>query len=219
VQAPVPAHIIDKGLPTTGLLAQVLVAKYADHQPLYRQEAIFERAGMSLSRSTLAHWVGACGVQLQPLVDALKAAMLTCPVLHADETPVAMLKPGHGKTHRAYLWSYGTTVFDPLKAVVFDFAETRAGRHAQAFLGMHTDDGWRGTLICDDYAGYKQLFGDRIIEAPAQVLRPVGESQEHGRRAGPGVLRPALRHRARGEGSGGRRATTDPAAEGQTDRR
>jgi transposase len=165
VQAPVPAHIIDKGLPTTGLLAQVLVAKYADHLPLYRQEAIFERAGLALSRSTLAQWVGACGVALQPLVDALKAEMLTRPVLHADETPVAMLKPGLGKTHRAYLWSYGTTVFDPLKAVVFDFAETRAGRHVQTFLGQDTDAAWRGTLVCDDYAGYKALFGERIIEA------------------------------------------------------
>ena len=75
VQAPVAAHIIDKGIPTTGLLAQVLVAKYADHLPLYRQETIFGRAGMSLPRSTLAQWVGACGVQLQPLVDALKSEM------------------------------------------------------------------------------------------------------------------------------------------------
>jgi len=165
VQAPVPAHIIDKGLPTTGLLAQVLVAKYADHLPLHRQEGIFARAGMSLSRSTLAQWVGVCGVELQPLVDALKAKMLIRSELHADETPVRMLKPGNGKTHRAYLWSYGTTVYDELKAVVFDFAETRGGRHAQAFLGVDTDAGWCGTLICDDYAGYKPLFGDRITEA------------------------------------------------------
>ncbi len=173
VQAPVPAHVIDKGLPTTGLLAQVLVAKYADHLPLYRQEAIFERAGMSLPRSTLAQWVGACGVELQPLVEALKAALLSRAVLHADETPVAMLKPGHGKTHRAYLWSYGTTAFDPIKGVVFDFAETRAGRHVQAFLGTDRADassngsssGWRGTLVCDDYAGYKALFGGQIVEA------------------------------------------------------
>jgi transposase len=67
-----PAHVIDKGIPTTGLLAQVLVAKYADHLPLYRQEAIFGRAGLAIPRSTLAQWVGSCGVQLQPLVDALK---------------------------------------------------------------------------------------------------------------------------------------------------
>src|SRR5690606_38834084 len=67
IQAPVPAHVIDKGIPTTGLLAQVLVAKYADHLPLYRQEQIFGRAGLLIARSTLAEWVGRCGVELQPL--------------------------------------------------------------------------------------------------------------------------------------------------------
>jgi transposase len=103
MQAPVPAQVIDKGVPTAGLLAQVLVAKYADHQPLYRQEGIFERAGLAIPRSTLAQWVGACGVRLQPLVDALRALLLERAVLHADETPVAMLKPGLGKTHRAYI--------------------------------------------------------------------------------------------------------------------
>jgi transposase len=118
LQAPVPAQVIDKGLPTAGLLAQVLVAKYADHAPLYRQEGIFARAGLALPRSTLAQWVGICGVRLQPLVDALKAALLECSVLHADETPVAMLAPGKGKTHRAYIWSYCSTAFDALHAVV-----------------------------------------------------------------------------------------------------
>jgi hypothetical protein len=67
VQAPVPAQVIDKGIPTAGLLAQVLVAKYADHLPLYRQEEIFARAGLALPRSTLGQWVGVCGVRLQPL--------------------------------------------------------------------------------------------------------------------------------------------------------
>jgi transposase len=119
VQAPVPAHIIDKGIPTTGLLAQVLVAKYADHLPLYRQESIFGRAGLAISRSTLAQWVGQCGVQLQPLVDALRAELLKHSVLHADETPVAMLKPGNRKTHRAYLSTgSGCTVALPAGAVV-----------------------------------------------------------------------------------------------------
>ncbi|MDB5940694.1 MAG: transposase family protein [Ramlibacter sp.] len=70
VQAPVAPHVIDKGIPTAGLLAQVLVAKYADHLRLYRQETIFERAGLAIPRSTLAQWVGSAGVQLQPLVDA-----------------------------------------------------------------------------------------------------------------------------------------------------
>ena len=87
VQAPVPAHVIDKGIPTAGLLAQVLIAKYLDHLPLYRQERIFERAGLAIPRSTLAQWVGRCGVALQPVVDALKAEMLAREILHADETP------------------------------------------------------------------------------------------------------------------------------------
>jgi len=159
IQAPVPPHVIDKGLPTTGLLAQVLVAKYLDHQPLYRQEGIFGRAGVPIPRSTLAQWVGQCGVQLQPLVDALKALMLERPVLHADETPVAMLSPGKGKTHRAYVWTYGTTAYAPLQAVVYDFADGRAGEHAQRFLGD-----WRGQLVCDDFKGYKALFAGGVTE-------------------------------------------------------
>jgi len=159
-QAPVPAQVIDKGLPTAGLLAQVLVAKYADHLPLYRQEGIFARAGMSLPRSTLAQWVGVCGVQLAPLAEALKAEILSHRVLHADETPVAMLSPGNKKTHRAYLWAYAPGAFEDLKAVLYDFTDSRAGEHARAFLGQ-----WRGSLVCDDYAGYKAGFAQGIVEA------------------------------------------------------
>ena len=166
-QAPVAPHVIDKGLPTTSLLAQVLVAKYLDHLPLYRQEAIFERAGHLIARSTLAQWVGECGVHLQPLVDALAAELLRQPVLHADETPVAMLKPGHGKTHRAYLWSYCTTPFNPIKAVVFDFADSRGGQHVRGFLGLPgTNDkpGWQGKLVTDDFSGYKACFELGVTE-------------------------------------------------------
>ena len=147
------------GLPTSGLLAQVLVAKYADHLPLYRQETIFGRSGYPIARSTLAQWVGVCGVQLQPLVDALKTCMLQSVVLHADETPVAMLKPGNKKTHRAYLWAYAPGAFEDLKAVVYDFCESRAGEHARAFLGD-----WSGALVCDDFSGYKASFGAAITE-------------------------------------------------------
>jgi transposase len=167
VQAPVAPHIIDKGLPTTGLLAQVLVAKFCDHLPLYRQEHIFERAGLAIARSTLAQWVGECGVQLQPLVDALTAELLKHDVLHADETPVAMLKPGHGKTHRAYLWSYCTTSFSPMKAVVFDFADSRGGQHVRSFLGLPGSEhnpGWKGKLVTDDFSGYKACFELGVIE-------------------------------------------------------
>jgi transposase len=159
-QAPVPAQVIDKGIPTPGLLAQVLVSKYADHVPLYRQEGIFARSGLALPRSTLGAWVGVCGVQLQPLVEALKSEILRHTVLHADETPVAMLKPGNGKTHRAYLWAYAPGAFEDIKAVVYDFCEIRAGEHARAFLGD-----WKGTLVCDDYSGYKAGFVGGITEA------------------------------------------------------
>jgi transposase len=158
-QAPVPAQIIDKGVPTAGLLAQVLVAKYADHLPLYRQEAIFGRAGLAIPRSTLAQWVGSCGVQLQPLVDAMRTELLQRRVLHADETPVSMLKPGNGKAHRAYLWAYATGAFENIKAVVYDFCESRSGEHARRFLGD-----WRGSLTCDDFSGYKALIASGVTE-------------------------------------------------------
>src|SRR6202521_6057227 len=160
LQAPVPPHVIDKGIPTAGLLAQGLIAKYLDHAPLYRQESIFGRAGLALPRSTLAQWVGACGVKLQPLVEAMRKMRLTRPWLHADETPVPMLSPGLGKTHRAYLWSYSTSEYDELQAVVYDFTEGRGGVHARDFLGS-----WSGKLVCDDYAGYKALFDRGVIEA------------------------------------------------------
>ncbi len=91
---------------------------------------------------------------MEPLVDALKEALLARPALHADETPVPVLDPGAGQTKRAYLWSYASTAFDSLRAVVFDMADSRGGAHAQRFLGP-----WRGTLVCDDYAGYKALLG------------------------------------------------------------
>jgi transposase len=159
IQAPVPAQIVDKGIPTAGLLAHILVSKFADHTPLYRLEGIIERAEVSLPRSTLGAWVGVCGVQLAPLAEAMKASLLQRSVLHADETPVPMLKPGLGHTHRAYLWSYGTTQFDASPLVVYDFTESRGGHHARSFLGS-----WSGKLVCDDFSGYKALFQRGVIE-------------------------------------------------------
>jgi transposase len=157
VQAPVAPHVIDKGIPTAGLLAQVLVSKYANHMPLYRQEEIYARSGVPIARSTMAEWVGACGVRLQPLVDAMKQLLLNRSVLHADETPMPTLRPGLKKTHRAYLWAYGTSVYDPDPIVIYDFAVGRSGEHARSFLGA-----WREKLVCDDFSGYKALFqGER----------------------------------------------------------
>ncbi|MEQ9108018.1 MAG: IS66 family transposase [Limnobacter sp.] len=174
IQAPVPAHVIDKGMATTNLLAQVLVNKFADHLPLYRQEQIFDRTGYKLSASTMGSWVGQCGAALQPLVDALRTEILKQSVLHADETPITMLNVSNkvsnktsntkGKdstTKKAYLWAFATTQHADIKAVVFDFAEGRSGQYAKAFL-----EGWSGTLICDDYQGYKALIKDnKITEA------------------------------------------------------
>ncbi len=169
VQAPVPAHVIDKGIPTAGLLAQVLVAKFLDHLPLYRQERIFERAGMLIARSTLAQWVGECGAQLQPLVVALSAELLRHGVLHADETPVGMLKPGNKKTHKAYVWTYCTSSFNETKAVVFNFAETRSGENVRTFLRQDNapagEQGWTGTLVTDGFSGYKATFERGVTEA------------------------------------------------------
>lgn len=166
IQAPVPAHVIDKGMATTSLLAQVLVNKFADHLPLYRQEQMFDRTGYKLSASTMGSWVGQCGAALQPLVDALRTEILKQSVLHADETPITMLcakqalKTGSA-SKKAYLWAYATTQHADIKAVVFDFAEGRSGQHAKAFL-----DGWSGILICDDYQDYKALIKDnKITEA------------------------------------------------------
>jgi transposase len=165
VQAPVPAHVIDKGIPTTGLLAQVLVAKFLDHMPLYRQEAVFERAGHVIARSTLAQWVGECGAQLQPLVQALADELRRHAVLHADETPVAMLKPGNGKTHRAYMWSYCTPSSNPTKAVVFQFSETRSGENVHEFLRLDSADAWQGTLVTDGFSGYHACFDKGVTSA------------------------------------------------------
>jgi transposase len=157
VAEPVAPALIDRGQAAPGLLAQVAIQKYADHLPLYRQEAIFARHGITLARSTLAEWLGHVGLRLQPLVDALRAKLLTADILHADETPVAQLDPGAGKTKRAYLFAYRSP--DPQPIVIFDYRSTRAGKHAADFLGD-----WRGALMVDDYGGYKALFAHGITE-------------------------------------------------------
>jgi transposase len=159
IQAPVAPHIIDKGIPTTNLLAQVLISKYADHLPLYRQQQIYARAGVEVPRSTLADWVGRCGVELTPLVERLREVLKQQPVLHADETPVAMLAPGKKRTHTAYVWAYAATRFADIQGVVYDFRPSRAGQAARDFL-----EGWKGKLVCDDYIGYKAGFEKGMTE-------------------------------------------------------
>ena len=158
--ASMPAQIIDKGIPAPGLLAQVIVAKHDDHLPLYRQEEIYRRSGAFVARSSMASWIGQCGVALEPLVQALREHVLAQKVLHADETPIRLLDPGAGKTHQAYAWVYRTSdLCTSDKAVIYQFARSRAGEHARHML-----QDFRGSLITDDYAGYKALFREGAIQ-------------------------------------------------------
>jgi len=160
--APVPPAIINGGMAAVGLLVWVLISKYLDHLPLYRLEQIAARDQVILSRSTLAEWVGRSGVALQPLVDRLTELLLERSTLHADETPVAQLDPGSGKTKKAYLWAYRSNDLEPgPKIVVFDYQPGRSGEHARQFLGT-----WQGHLLVDDYTGYKALFSGERQQAP-----------------------------------------------------
>ena len=167
VQAKTEPQIIDKSIATPELLAHIIISKFADHQPLYRQSLIYGRSGVHLSDSTMADWVGRCGVALEPLVKRLHELLLTQPILHADETPVNILKFNNnkGKLKQGYVWAYLTPQhcqsYGGFKAVVYDFAESRRNEHPKAFL-----DKWQGQLICDDYNGYKCLFNQKqaVIE-------------------------------------------------------
>jgi transposase len=156
--ADMPAQIIDKGIPAAGLLAQVIIAKHDDHLPLFRQEEIYRRSGAFIARSSMAGWVGQCAAQLIPLVDAMKKHLKSQTVIHADETPVKLLAPGTGRTHQAYVWAYRSSDLETQtsntgRCVIYEFATSRAGEHARAML-----KDWRGTLLTDDYSGYKALF-------------------------------------------------------------
>ena len=174
--AAIPAQMIDKGIPAPGLLAQVVVAKHDDHLPLYRQAEIYARSGAPLARSTMAQWVGICGQRLAPLADALRQSILSQSVIHADETPVALLAPGKGKTHRAYMWVYRSTDYAAQRAVWFDFCRGRSSEHPRRVL-----EHYAGTLVSDDYAAYKSLYaGGAIIEAGcmAHARRKLFEAHE-----------------------------------------
>jgi transposase len=158
--AAMPAQIIDKGIPAAGLLAQVIIAKHDDHLPLYRQEEIYRRSGAFIARSSMASWIGSSGVQLQPLAQALRQHLHQQAVLHADETPIKLLAPGSGKTDTAYAWVIRSSDLETCeRAVVFEFCSSRQGQHAATLLG-----GFQGSLVCDDYSGYKALFKQQAIQ-------------------------------------------------------
>jgi len=164
VQAPAPSRPIARGLAGPGLIAHVLVSKYQDHLPLYRQSQIYARSGIDLDRSTLADWVGGASQLLEPLVNALGRYVRGACKLHADDTPVPVLCPGRGTTRQGRLWTYvrddrpaGST--DP-PAVWFQYSPDRKGEHPAQHLAS-----FRGILQADAYGGFDRLYGERIQEA------------------------------------------------------
>jgi transposase len=165
--AAMPAQIIDKGIPASGLLAQVIIAKHDDHLPLYRQEEIYRRSGAFIARSSMASWIGQCGVRLEPLAQALREHLLSQNVLHGDETPIKLLAPGTGKTQTAYAWVWRSSDLETTdKAVLYQFADSRQGKHASAMLQDFSGTLFKGTLLTDHYAGYKALYAQgKVTEA------------------------------------------------------
>lgn len=156
IQAPAPAHLIEGGLPTEALVADVVVSKHADHLPLYRQSQILARSGVNIERSTLAQWVGAAAAELQPLHDHLLRLLKASPRLFCDETRCPVLDPGRGKTKTGFMWAlarddrpWGSN--DP-PAVAYTYAPGRGGEHAVKLLA-----GFTGILQVDGYSVYKQL--------------------------------------------------------------
>ena len=164
VQAAAPSRPIARGLAGPGFLAHVLVSKYADHLPLYRQSQIYARDGLELDRSTLADWVGGASELLGPLVGSLGRYVMGAKKLHGDDTPVPVLCPGRGTTKQGRLWTYvrddkpaGST--EP-PAVLFRYSPDRKGERPKAHLASFV-----GILQADAYAGFDRLYGERIQEA------------------------------------------------------
>jgi transposase len=165
VQAEAPSRPIERSIAGPGLLAHVLVSKYCDHLPLYRQSQIFARTGVELDRSTLAEWVGGSSRLLAPLIEALRRHVMAAGKLHADDTPVPVLAPGLGKTKTGRLWTYvrdDRPAGDSTPAAVwFAYSPDRKGEHPQSHLSNFT-----GTLQADGYAGFDQIYeAGRIQEA------------------------------------------------------
>jgi transposase len=157
MQAPLPSLPIERGRPGAGLLAHVIVAKYADALPLHRQSVIYAREGVEIDRSTMADWVGSMAALVQPLAEAIGRHVRAGAVLHADDTTVPVLEPGRGRTRTGRLWAVvrderpfaGTAP----PAALYRYSPDRRGEHAEALLGT-----CRGFLHADGYAGFNTLF-------------------------------------------------------------
>lgn len=164
VQAPAPAHLIPGGMPTEAAVAHVIVSKYADHLPLYRQAQIYSRQGIDLDRSTLAAWVGRAAFELKPVYDALLANLKRSSKLFMDETTAPVLDPGRRKTKTGHFWALARDDRpwggDDPPGVAFPYAPGRSGQYAENIL-----KGFSGTLQVDGYAG-----DNRLLRRPAQEV-------------------------------------------------
>src|SRR6266702_3664931 len=156
VQAAAPSRLIEGGLPTEQLVGDVVIRKYADHCPLYRQAQILERQGIEIDRATLAFWVGYASAELKPLWQCIREALLASTRLFVDETRAPVLDPGRGRTKTGYFWTlarddrpWGGS--DP-PAVLYSYAPGRGAEHAIALL-----KGFSGVLQTDGYAAYQGL--------------------------------------------------------------
>jgi transposase len=168
VQAPAPARLIEGGLPTERMVAHVVVAKYADHCPLYRQAQILARQGITIDRATLAFWVGYAAAEIKPVWRLLRDELLSSTQLFVDETTAPVLDPGRGRTKKGYFWVLARDdrpwrgAAPP--AVVYSYAPGRSGDHAAALL-----QGYTGVLQTDGYAAYRSLADPKRAGGPATL--------------------------------------------------
>ncbi len=153
VRPPLPPAAIEKSMAGSDVLAAIVVSKYADHLPLYRQQQIYRREGVEIKRTTMCDWVGKCSFLLTPIVEQMTKEMLASSFIQSDDTTVKYLKPP-GPAKRGYLWAYVSGDGD----VVYDFTTGRSREGPTAFLS-----GFQGTLQVDGYAGYNEIFSDSGI--------------------------------------------------------
>ncbi|MDG1457117.1 MAG: IS66 family transposase [Pseudoprimorskyibacter sp.] len=155
VQSPLPSCPIERGRPGPGLLAHVLVSKYADHLPLYHQSQIYAPEGIDLDRSTMADWVGRSTALLEPLADEIGRIVRRGDALFADDTPVKMQAPGQKKTKRTYVRDERPWTGQSPPCAWYQFTIDRKGEHPVSHLA-----GYKGGAHADGYAGFNGLFGD-----------------------------------------------------------
>ena len=165
-QAHAPEHVVPGGLPTEALIAQVVVAKFGDHLPFYRQAEIYRRQGITLDRATLGNWAGRACFHLQPIADHMRRHLAAADRLFMDETTAPVLDPGRGRTRKGYFWAIAADdrghggAGPPI--VLFRYAAGRSGTHAETFLL-----GFRGRFLqCDGYEGYDRLVRVQRAEGP-----------------------------------------------------